>query len=130
MNSVSDKDRGLFAKFQNALDYELKNNKALQIHSNPAYYKQTKEYQAFIGHCKNLGDNALILLFNIISSNDHFIYREAINDLCYDRYGHILQEIVDDYVNSGQYTSDGKFAGFSHENTIMKFAKRILHEKF
>lgn len=130
INSVSVKDSELFTKYREALDYELKNNMALRIHSNPAFYKQTKEYQAFITHCKKLGDKALPLLFRIISSDDHFIYREAINDLCYDEYGHILQEIVDDYVYNGQKTTDGKFVGFSHENTMMKFAKRILNEEF
>jgi len=130
INSVSAQDRSLFTKYKSALDYELKNNKTLMIHSNPAFYKQTKEYQAFIAHCKQLGDNALPLLFIVISSDDHFIYREAINDMCYAKYGHILQEIVDDYVYRGQYTEDGKFIGFSHENTFIKFAKRILNEKF
>ncbi|MFC1476704.1 hypothetical protein ACFL5S_01940, partial [Fibrobacterota bacterium] len=129
INSVPAQDRSLFTKYKKALEHEIKNNEELQMHSNPDFYRKTEEYQDLIGHCKNMGDKALPLLFTIINSDDHFIYRAMINDLCRERYGHILREIIDDYVHNGQYTPEGKFIGFSHRNTMIKYAKRILNEK-
>jgi len=129
INTVPIKERMLFEKECNDLDFELQNNNSLQLQSNPYFYKQTEEYQTLFNHCSKLGDKALSLLFKKFDCNKHFIYRTLIIDLSKEKYGYILQDIVNEYVCFGQYTENGKFIGFSQKNTIIKYAKRILNEK-
>ncbi len=71
------------------------NDPELQVQSNPRMFAKSGEYDDFITFCKQMGKQALLLVFDRYEDGDDLAIN-AIEDLTLDGYGDLMGQIVDE----------------------------------
>ncbi|MCP4111668.1 MAG: hypothetical protein GY749_40125 [Desulfobacteraceae bacterium] len=101
---------------------------ALAFHSNPYMYARSEQYYDFLEFCK-MNDETLPLMFRLFAEDDHhYLIVIPIEHLTLERYGFIMDEIIEECLSQKCYDENGEYIPPSQENNWMKYIKRLLAE--
>ncbi|MCP4353224.1 MAG: hypothetical protein GY795_47845 [Desulfobacterales bacterium] len=100
---------------------------ALAFHSNPYMYAKSEQYYDFLEFCK-MNDETLPILFRMFAEDDDYYYLVIIpiENMTIERYGFIMDEIVQESLSQICYNENGLHVNSSQKGNAMKYIKRLL----